>query len=245
MRIEQQNKEVEDLKLFFQLLGEENFKFTKNEAPDFDVLISGASVGIELTNYKFSKKHSNLILSVKSTMESIIETVEEKINSHSNKILINYTLRKPITRKIKKADKLEIIDFLTNHINKSEVQNEMNKPFFRFEYKYSKIQNEFIKKVNISSNERFKKSRVTNNNSYMVGVVSREKILDIVYEKHFKMDYNKNNKNWLVIIFEQNEHSDGIIDDSVLNYDLTEFGFDRIFLVEKLMNKIHEMKKCV
>lgn len=245
MRLEQLDKEVEDLKLFFQLLGQENYSFNNNEAPDFDVLINRSTVGIELTNYKFSKKHSNLVLSVKSTMEYIKQTIEGKINTQfDRKFLINYSLRKPITRMIRKTDKLELIDFLTNHLNLREVKNALNEPFFRFEFKYNKSQNEFIEKVNISSNDRFEKSRVTNNDFYMVGVIPREKILDIVGEKHIKMEFQRNSKNWLVIFFEQNENSDGIIDDSVLNYDLKEFGFDRVFLVEKLIKKIHEMKKC-
>ena len=79
----------------------------------------------------------------------------------------------------------------------------------------------------------------------MVGVIPPEKILDIVREKQNKMDFQRNSKNWLVIFCEQNENSDGIIDDSVLNYDLKEFSFDRVFLVQKLMKKIHEMKKCI
>lgn len=246
MRTEQLKQEEKDLNLFFQLLGQEKFDFINNEAPDFDASYNGSTVGIELTNYKFSRKHSNNVLSVKSTMKDIKKTVEEYINSEfSKKFLINYSLRKPIARIIKKNDKLELIDFLINHLKRTEVQNEMDKTFFRIEYKYIKSQNEFIEKVNVTINDRFERSRVTNNDFYMVGVVPKEKILNIVGEKHTKMEFHRNNENWLVIFFEQDEHSDGVINDSVLNYDLTQFGFDRIFLIEKLINKIHEMKKCV
>lgn len=246
MRLEKKKKEEEDLELFFQLLGQEDDKRLKKEAPDFDVEINGLKIGIELTNYKFSKKHSDLVLSVKTTMKSVEEIIEGKINSQFDKrFLINYSLRKPIPRKILKSDKLKIIDFLTHHLNLGEVQNAMSKPCFRFEFKYNKSQNEFIEKVSISGNEKSEKSRVTYNDSYLVGVIPREKILDIVREKHNKMDFHRNSKNWLVIFCEQNENSDGIIDDSVLNYDLKEFSFDRVFLVQKLIKKIHEMKKCI
>ena len=124
MRLEKKKKEEEDLELFFQLLGEDDDKRLENEAPDFDVEINGSKIGIELTNYKLSKKHSDLVLSVKSTMKSVEEIIEGKINSQFDKrFLINYSLRKPIPRIIRKTDKLKIIDFLTNHLNLREVQN--------------------------------------------------------------------------------------------------------------------------
>lgn len=243
MRIEKVEKEKSDLVHFLNLLGLVDIEFTKSEAPDFDVFVNNSSVGIELTDFRYLKKHSDLVLGVKSTMESIKTSVEDEINSSFKwPVLLNYSLRKPITRIIRKPDKLKIVNFLINHLKLKEVEGALNDQFFRFEFKYNRNQNEFIEKVNLSGSPQYVKSRVTNNDFYLMGKLPVEKIVNIVKEKFEKIDFERNSANWLVIFFDFGENSDGIIDDEVLSYELPEFGFDRVFLVERFNKKLHEMK---
>lgn len=246
MRQEQITKEIDDLKLFLELYGEDQFHFKNNESPDFDLKLDDNTIGVEITRYRLSIKHSSIVLSVKSTMDSIKKNLTKKIRKEfSQKILIHYTLQKPIPRKILNHDKIQIETFLHEHLLSTEIQENLNSEQFRKEYKYTTKENEFISSISVTINKFLEESLVSDSDTYVFGILPEESIRNIVKTKNEKMNFTRNHENWLLIFLEQFENSDGVINETVLNYDMTEFNFDRIFLIEKRLEKIHEMRKCI
>jgi len=244
LREKQKLQERNYLDKFLQLQGLMNLIIKDNEKPDFDVEINNYRVGIEITEYRFSIKHSSIIRSVLSTMDCIKKDVIQKISEVYDKdVLLNYSLRKPIRTEIRAFDKENIIDFLTNHVNHPDVQKRTHDPFFHLQFKYLIDQSLFIESVRVSRSPSINSILVTENDIYSSGPIPFAQIDDIVQVKNKKMEFLRNQENWLIIVLTQNEFSDGVIDEEVLNYDMSKYNFAKIFLLEMLTEQLHEMKR--
>ncbi len=216
------------------------------EKPDCDAQTKETNIGIEITEFVRSKKNNSELRSVSDTLFGLKNEIESEIRKITNRNLtINYSRQTPVTRKIKSSDKRKIVEFLANHLRKKEVYQKLNEEFYYFEFDYSQFQNEFIESVRISSYPGKKGLTISENKSYLIGVIPQPHIESIIEEKESKMDFLRNTETWLLIVIAQEDYSCGIIDSTVLNYKFAPTLFKRVFLLERASKKLSELNLSV
>jgi hypothetical protein len=246
-RPEQKVQEKKDFELFRSLSSIQFMSINHDcEKPDCDTQTEVGKVGIEITEFVRSKKNNSKIRSVDDTLLKLGNDVKTEIRTITNqKLIVIYTRQSPLPRKINSIDRRDIIFFLANHIRKKEVFQKLNEDFFRFEFKYSKAENEFIKSVNVSTYPNKETLTVSENKSYFTGVIPQKYIEAIIKEKESKMDFARNKETWLLIVVAEEAYSCGIIDSTVLNYKFDFTIFNRIFMLERFSKKIFELNLSV
>ena len=242
-RPDQKEQEKRDFELFHSISSIQFLSVNHDcEKPDCDAQTKETNVGIEITEFVRSKKYNSKIRSVNDTLTRIKNDVEAEIRKITNQNLtINYSRHTPITRTINSVDRRNIVEFLANHLRKNEVHQKLNEESYRFEFEYLKSENEFIKSVRISTYPGKVALTVSENKSYLTGVIPQKYIESIIKEKESKMDFERNIETWLLIVVAEEAYSCGIIDSTVLNYKFDSTLFKRVFLLERISKKLFEL----
>jgi|GEM_PF-3420271 len=242
-RKDQKEQEKKDLELFFSLNDlEYNFIDFECEKPDCDIQINNKKIGIEITEFVRSKKFCSKVRSVNATLDQIKKETESEIKEFTDiHLTLNFSQHYPPPRKINPEDRLNLKDFLINHLKKPKILDKLGKELFHIEFEYSKLENEFIDSVRVSSYPGKQTTEVTENKFYMTGVIPKKDINSIIQEKELKMDFTRNDETWLLMVVAETEYSSGIIKPDVLRYKFDNCLFDRIFMVERISKKLYEL----
>lgn len=155
---------------------------------------------------------------------------------------MNFSRQTLPTRKISSVDKRKIVIFLVDHISKKEVLQKLHEDSFYFEFEYLESENEFIESVRVSSYPGKNTLTVSENKSYLTGVIPQKYLELIINEKESKMDFSRNMETWLLIVVAEEDYSCGIIDPSMLNYKFDNPLFKRIFILERASKRLFELK---
>ncbi len=234
--------ELADIESFLNLAKIDFLEITPDEKPDFSVLVDQNCIGIELTEFDPNNKHSQILRSVFNTYESIKSDLVIELRKITNEaITFNFSIHKPIIKRIKKNQKSDIINFLVSHLNFHEVKILLSKQIFHKEFKYKKSDNEFIESVRISKSPSNETIYTSINDFYWVGNIPESKIQEIIDKKEKLIDFNKNSENWLLIILPEKEYSDGaFIEETIKNNFFTRFN--KIYIYTRLRKKIFELR---
>mgnify|MGYP000436097339 CR=1 FL=1 len=246
-RQEQIEQETKDIELFLALNEMKYTSFDLDcEKPDCDLQTEDEKIGIEVTEFVRSKEYCSKVRSVNATLNRIkVETKLAVSKLTDVNLTINYSQQSPPPRKINAKDREQIVAFLVNHVQKKEIQKKLKEKVFHIEYEYSKDENEFIESVRISTHPGKEILHVTENKIWMTGVIPKRDIEAIIEEKEPKMEFERNDKTWLLMVLAETEYSCGIIKPDVLEYEFNPSLFDRVFMLERFSKKIHELNICV
>ena len=246
-RQSQKDQERIDIDLFLRLSGiKHTFCDLNCEKPDCDIQIENKTIGIEVTEFVRSKEYCDKVRSVNATLKRIREETECLIASLTNtKLTINYSQQSPVSRKIGVKDREGIVTFLASHLQKKEVQDNINEGPFHIEYEYEKLDNEFIESVRISTYPGKKTLEVTENKLWLTGVIPKKDLEAIIRDKEGKMNFQRNNETWLLMVVAETEYSCGIIKSDVLEYVFNSCLFNRIFMLERFSKNLYELKVCL
>lgn len=238
----QKQTELADLKTFLTLINFELQQITPDEKPDFSLLTTAGKIGIELTEYNPPNKYSHDIRSVLDTYESIkTELTADLHKQTSENITFNFSIRKPILKRLKQNDKVLIKSFFLSHLNRPEVKSALKTPLFHIEFKYEKDENEFIESVRISKGPSNDSILVSTNDMYFSGHIQEQNIQTIIDKKEKLIDFSKNNSNWLLIILPEKEYSDASYLHETIDHTFNS-RFDKAFIYTRLQQKIYEFK---
>ncbi len=234
--------ELTDLKSFLTLIDFKVHDIIADEKPDFTIITDNDKIGVELTEYNPPDKYSHDIRSVLDTFETIKAELTEDLGKITTEfITFNFSLRKPILKRIKKNDKASIKSFFLSHLDLPEVKSSISTALFHLEYKYEKNENEFIESVRISKDPRNDSIYVSTNDMYWSGHIPETNIQTLIDKKEKLVDLDKNKHNWLLIILPEQEYSDGAyINETVENEFLS--LFDKAYIYTRLQRKIYELK---
>jgi len=238
----QKQTEIADLKAFLTS-AKINFQdLIPDEKPDFSIIVDKNKIGIELTEYDPSDKYSQDIRSVLNTYESIkVELVSELQKITTENITFNFSIRKPIIKRIKKAQKDAIISFFLEHLNLPDIKSVLSDDVFHKEFIYEPDQNEFIEIVRISKSQKNNSIYASINDMYWSGHIPESKIQLIIDKKEKLVDFKKNEQNWLLIILPEKEYSDGaFLSETVENQFFSRFN--KTFIYTKLQREVFELK---
>jgi hypothetical protein len=234
--------ELKDLKSFLDLINFYVQDIIPDEKPDFMLINNGDKIGIELTEYNPPDKYAHDIRSVHDTFEIIKSELTEDLGKITTEfITFNFSLRKPILKRIKKSDKAKIKSFFIGHLDLPEVKNSISTPIFHLEFNYKENESEFIESVRISKSPRNDSIYVSTNDMYWSGHIPETNIQTLIDKKERLVDFSKNKDNWLLIILPEQEYSDGAyINETVENEFRTRF--DKAYIYTRLRRKIYELK---
>lgn len=246
-RKDQKEQEKKDIELFFSLNDlEYNTIDIECEKPDCDIQANNKKIGIEITEFVRSKEYCTRVRSVNATLDRIKNETKSEIKEFTDiNLTLNFSQHSPPPRKINSRDRISIKDFLASHLKKTEILDKLGKELFHIEYEYSKLENEFIESVRVSSYIGKQTTEVTENKFYLTGVIPKKDINDIIKEKELKMDFTRNDETWLLMVVAETEYSSGIIKPDVLEYKFDNCLFDRIFMLQRYSKKLYELNLCL
>ncbi len=123
--------ELTDLKSFLTLIDFKVHDIIADEKPDFTIITDNDKIGVELTEYNPPDKYSHDIRSVLDTFETIKAELTEDLGKITTEfITFNFSLRKPILKRIKKNDKASIKSFFLSHLDLPEVKSSISTALF-------------------------------------------------------------------------------------------------------------------
>lgn len=234
--------ELSDVTSFLSTLPYTDYQITQDEKPDFSILTSSDKIGIEHTEFNSADKHSHDIRSVHNTIENIQTELKLELEKIINvNFVFNFSIRKPIIKRITKHKKTEIKSFFLSHMEMPLIKSSLQKEIFHHEFKYNIKESEFIESVRISKSPNSDSIHVSTNDMYWSGSIHEDKIQNILDRKAKLIDFSKNDKNWLLIVVAEAEYSDGAyINETVENEFYS--TFDRVFIFRRLQRKYYELK---
>jgi hypothetical protein len=241
--INQKEKEKKDIELFLDLSKVKYNSYTLDcEKPDCDLQTDKGIIGIEVTEFVRSKEYCSKVRSINDTLTRIKEETKSAIKKITDiNLTINFSQQTAPPRKINSTDRKRIVEFLVSHILKVEVQEKMNEGLFHIEFEYTMKENEFIESVRISTYPGKKTLDITENTFWMSGVIPKKDIEEIIYAKEAKMDFDRNDNTWLLLVVAETNYSCGIIDPYVLEYKFHNYRFDKVFMLERFSKKLYEL----
>jgi len=234
-------KELKDLKSFLQTNAFNVSEIECSEGPDFNVLLNGVCIGIEITEYVSSKTVANKIRSVQSVLNSICVEVTRLISEKCiQSITLNFSIRKPILSTINSYERKKIIELLLNYIEHPEVIKLMKEKTFRREFFIEEGQNKFIESVRVSRSAKFSDVHVSKNDEYWSGEMPIKLLESIIAHKEGLIDFSRNTYNWLIIILAETEDSNAAFLQETAKKGYNSI-FDKIFLFRREQKDTYEL----
>lgn len=235
-------KEQFDVTTFLSALNISFEQIIPDEKPDFSIQTSSGNIGIEHTEFNSADLHSHDIRSVYHTIELIqaeLKSELEKISSVN--FVFNFSIRKPITKRIIKDKKTDLMNFFLSHLDLPLIKSALQTEVFHHEFKYNKNESEFIESIRIGKSPRSDSIKVSTNDMYWSGAISKINIQEIIDKKEKLVDLSKNPQNWLLIMIADTEYSDGAYVNETAALEFKS-RFDKVYVFRRIQRKVYELK---
>lgn len=227
--MDKKQQELHILKEFLSIHPIDVLSLTPNESPDFDVLSSSCSIGIEITQYQIDSDLTNIFRSNEASCKRIFKKLESEFlidfpNTYLITVLFheaNFTYRK------KECD--DIFEFIAAEFSRLISSGKLVEPNDRQELKYDR--NLYFEYINFSVRKKEDPNAVTMNGSYACGNVPLEKFHELIKKKERLMNFQRNQATWLIIYFSGDTASDVAFPEDIQLLPKLTTKFEKIFVM--------------